>query len=329
MSLKRICYHSVSNANVQLGGARASRATRTRHGRAFVDFCLSQRFPIADIRDIRTEWLKSWIQQLQLAGNGTGTINNKVSSVRSLSQARRSTKIIEIYDKAAIGLEKRSRVGKKSPVTDSVFEKALELALALGEEGFAHMLRLERYLGLRGLEALMSIYALKVYARQAAALLTREEGYIHIQDGTKGGRPRDVAVINKYAAETYQAIIAALKYAECHNGLLLAGKPNSGLKGARQKYHRLAAKCGLIGEFAPHCLRYRYCTDKLIELRDAGYPRSEALAFASSCLGHGPSRGRFVSSVYGRTVVHLMPKSTRLQNIRAAIESLEFISDEL
>jgi hypothetical protein len=54
----------------------------------------------------------------------------------------------------------------------------------------------------------------------------------------------------------------------------------------------------------------------------AGVPRSEALAFASACLGHGASRTRFVSSVYGRSVTHLLPKTTRKQNIEQVMKEL-------
>lgn len=331
MSLKRRCYHTISTANNHLGGARASKAARTRHGEAFVDFCLLKHYPISDIRRIQVEWLKSWIEDLKMSTNCAATIANKVSSVRKLSQPRGCAGAKEngVFSSQEIGLEKRSRIGRKSPITDQLFDIAIESALKLGEEGFAHVLRLERFLGLRGLEALMSTHALKVFASQAKALMTLGSDTVHIRDGTKGGRPRDVAVIKKYARETYEAIIGALHFAKSNNGFLIVGKTSSGLKEARLKYHRLASKVGLTGEFAPHSLRYRYCTDKLIELRDAGYPRGEALAFASLCLGHGPSRGRFVSSVYGKTVTHLLPKSTRLQNINDLIKWLEQFPQDL
>jgi hypothetical protein len=100
------------------------------------------------------------------------------------------------------------------------------------------------------------------------------------------------------------------------------GRFSSGLKSARAKYHRLAIKFGLTGVYSPHSLRYRYCVDKLLELNAAGVPRNEALAFASECLGHGASRTRFVSSVYGRSVTHLLPKTTRKQNIQQAMTGL-------
>ena len=131
-----------------------------------------------------------------------------------------------------------------------------------------------------------------------------------------------MAVIEQYAEQTFQAITEALAFASQTNGFLIVGKAGTGLKGARSKYHRLAAKFGLTGVYAPHSLRYRYCVDKLMELFAAGVPRNEALAFASECLGHGASRTRFVSSVYGRSVTHLLPKTTHKQNIQQVMAEL-------
>jgi hypothetical protein len=207
-------------------------------------------------------------------------------------------------------------------VTDEIFEAAVAPAISAGEIGFVHALKLERYLGLRGTEAMMSTTALKTYAKQAHLIVQSHLSPIHVVDGTKGGRPRDVAVIEQYAQQTFEAINEALAFALKNNGFLVVGNTGSGLKSARAKYHRLAINFGLTGVYSPHSLRYRYCVDKLLELNAAGVPRNEALAFASECLGHGASRTRFVSSVYGRSVTHLLPKTTRKQNIQQAMTEL-------
>lgn len=320
MSVKTVAFHSVSVANNQLGGAYASKAARTRHGRAFLDFCRHNGSPMTDIKHLSVDLLKTWVASLKLRGLSIGTINNYVASVRSLVNARGvNLKVAGLTDSCSIGLETRSRKGTKNPITDELFESAVAQALKLDEIGFLHALKLERYLGLRGTEALMSTEALKMYAKQARLIINQGMSPIHIEDGTKGGRSRDVAVIEKYAIETFNAIIDALNYALKNNGFLIATKSGSGLKGARGKYHRLAAKVGLTGEFSPHSLRYRYCCDKLLEMHAAGVPRNEALAFAAECLGHGPSRIKFVSAVYGKTVIHLLQKTTRKQNIRKVL----------
>jgi Integrase len=323
MSIKSTAYHSISIANNQLGGAYSSKSARTRHGRAFLNFCHQRGTSLVDIKHTTVVLLKDWVTSLKELNLNPGTISNHVASVRSLCEQRGADLDSRgLTNTAGLGVEVRSRKGKKLPITDDVFDEAVAQAISADEIGFALALKLERYLGLRGTEALMSTAALKTYARQAHLLLQNVLSPIHVVDGTKGGRPRDVAVIAQYAQQTFEAITEALAFALKNDGFLIMGKAGSGLKGARAMYHRLAAKFGLVGAYSPHSLRYRYCVDKLLELNAAGVPRSEALAFASECLGHGASRTRFVSMVYGRSVTHLLPKTTRKQNIQQVMAEL-------
>jgi hypothetical protein len=323
MSIKSIAYHSVSVANNQLGGAYTSKSARTRHGREFLDFCHFSGRSLTDIKHTKFDLLKDWVTSLKAANLNSGTINNKVASVRALCEQRGANLVsLGLTDTSGLGVEVRNRKGTKLPVTDEIFEAAVTLAISVDEMGFVHALRLERFLGLRGTEAMMSTTALKTYAKQAHLIVRSNLSPIHIIDGTKGGRPRDVAVIAQYAQQTFEAITEALDFALKNDGFLIVGKTGAGLKGARALYHRLAIKFGLTGVYSPHSLRYRYCVDKLLELNAAGVPRNEALAFASECLGHGASRTRFVSSVYGRSVTHLLPKTSRKQNIQQVMTEL-------
>ena len=267
MSIKSSAYHSISVANNQLGGAYSSKSARTRHGREFLDYCHFNGRSLTDIKQTTFDLLKDWVTSLKAANLKSGTINNKVASIRALCEQRGANlACLGLTDTSGLGVEVRNRKGTKLPVTDEIFEAAV--------------------------------------------------------DGTKGGRPRDVAVIAQYARQTFEAITESLDFALKNDGFLIVSKTGSGLKGARALYHRLAAKFGLTGVYAPHSLRYRYCIDKLLELNVAGVPRNEALAFASECLGHGASRTRFVSSVYGRSVTHMLPKSTRKQNIQQVMAEL-------
>lgn len=323
MSIKSIAFHSISVANNQLGGAYTSKSARTRHGRSFLNFCHYNGQSLTDIKHVTFSLLKDWVASLKDANLRTGTINNHVASVRALCEQRGANLTsLGLTDTTGLGVEVRNRKGTKLPVTDEIFAAAIVQAVAANEIGFVHALKLERFLGLRGTEAMMSTTALKTYAKQAHVIVQRQLSPVHIKDGTKGGRPRDVAVIEQYANETFQTITEALAFALQNNGFLILGKAGTGLKGARSKYHRLAAKFGLTGVYSPHSLRYRYCIDKLLELNAAGLPRNEALAFASECLGHGAARTRFVSSVYGQSVTHLLQKTTRKQNIEQVISEL-------
>lgn len=327
MSIKRASYHTVAVANVQRGGAKKTRSTRTSYGREFVDFCLWNEYPMSDIRFIRAEWVEAWIHQLKEIGLSTATINNKVSCIRALARTRGvDMKAVGLENSRSLGLEKRSRAGTKVPVTDEVFDGAIESAMKMGEVGFACALKLERYLGIRGQEALMSTHSLEKFARQAKQITNREGEKIQIKDGTKGGRPRYVQVIGEYAEETFRAILDALECAKDHRGFLIEGKDGSGLKGARAKYHRLAAKVGLVGKFAPHSLRYRYTADKLMELTKDGVPKNEALAIAAELLGHGPSRITFVRTVYGTAVMSSMPSTTSIQDVENLSEKLRLLA---
>jgi Integrase len=323
MSIKSAAYHSISVANNQLGGAYTSKSARTRHGRSFLNFCHYNGQSLTDIKHTTFELLRDWVTSLKAANLTSGTINNHVASIRALCEQRGvNLESRGLTNTTGLGVEVRNRQGTKLPVTDEIFEAAGALAISAGEIGFVHALKLERYLGLRGTEAMMSTTALKTYAKQAHLIVHSHLSPFHVVDGTKGGRPRDVAVIEQYAQQTFEAINEALAFALKNNGFLVVGNTGSGLKSARAKYHRLAIKFGLTGVYSPHSLRYRYCVDKLLELNAAGVPRNEALAFASECLGHGASRTRFVSSVYGRSVTHLLPKTTRKQNIQQAMTEL-------
>lgn len=124
-------------------------------------------------------------------------------------------------------------------------------------------------------------------------------------------------------------IDAAVEFAGSNGGHLIKGPPGSGLRGARAKYHRIADLCGLKGKFAPHSLRYRYATDKLIELYAAGMPLKEALRVVSASLSHGLGRTTFVRKVYAATVIGSMPATTSKQDIAALLIQLKAMMPKL
>jgi site-specific recombinase XerC len=319
MSRKVQAKHSVVVANNQLGGAKITKVQRKRICKQFIDWCFEENYPLNSLKDATSETVGGYIQYLKQQGVSIGTLHNRLASIRR-AMAALGSKPDEVGITAkALGLPSRDRSGTKVPIPDATLEISIADARAMGEEGFALMLRLERLLGLRGLESLMSVLDLERYAIEARELLSAE---ISITRGTKGGRKRYTDVLHARASETLATIHSALVFARAHGGYLLAGaKP--GLKSARSKYHRLARAVGLTGQYAPHSLRYAYATEKLIELRDAGMNRKEASSQVAKFLGHGITRDRYVSKVYGRTVIATIPTERRKARIDRAISVLE------
>ena len=246
------------------------------------------------------------------------TMHNRVASIRrSISALGKNPEKSGITAKG-VGLEPRNRTGTKEPISDAQLQAAVNKAIELGENGFAIALRLQRLLGYRGLESLMAIIELEKFALEASVISQTD---IAITSGTKGGRPRFTQLIHARADETILVIKEALIYMRQHGFLVSGGK--SGLKTARSKYHFLAAKVGLTGKYSPHSLRYAYAVEKITELRDQGYNRKEALSLVANFLGHGASRSRYISSVYGKTVVHTVPIEKRKARIDRAIQNLD------
>ena len=333
MSRKRQLMHSATVANQESGGANATKMARKRYTTEFIEYCTARRIDLTNPKNITPELLNSYARYLattttERTGNSNGTVQNKMAAIRKLLKKRGiDLEKLGIETNAGLGLGPRRRGGTKMPVTDAIYTVAVNWAITQGEIGLAHCLNLERYLGHRGLEAIMSPSGLLEFAREARQMLGGTLNAIPVLDGTKGGRQRVTMVIAKYASETLTAIAEALSYAEQNNGYLIKGQ-TPGLKSARARYAKIAANAGLVGRYAPHSLRYRYVCDKLEELRDAGLSKAEALVLVSAWIGHGPGRGRWVNMVYGQTVTNTFPKKTRRQTQRSALEQIKALIEQ-
>ena len=328
MSIRRVAYHSVAIANNILGGAKATKSARTRHAREFIDFCLKQGTPISDLRAATKKSLLGFAEHMQKR-NSLATVQNKLASIRALMAARDvDLRQLGIDSNSSLGVGQRSRKGVKEPIPDEILDKCLEELLKQGETGMYHALRLERFLGLRGLEAVMSTSALMKFAKEARDMADGSISEIDIFDGTKGGRPRQTTVILEFAHLTLEAIAGALEFATENRGYLI-WSDSGGLKGARSLYHRIARRVGLVGKFAPHSLRYRYVVDKLTELHQLGVPAGEAERLAAGWLGHGSGRGRWVRMVYGQSIAAKSPRVPRRKAQDSALASVRRLMDDL
>ena len=322
MSRKNIAKHSLVLANSKLGGARITKIQRKRICMNFLQWCFSNDLPFNSFAAVTKEMVVAYIDYLRDNGIRVSTLHNRLASIRrSMSALGKNPDDAGISAKT-VGLESRNRTGTKEPISDALLEAAINKATDLGEHGFAIVLRLQRLLGYRGLESLMSISELEAYALEANLIV---QANIPITNGTKGGRPRFTQLIYARSAETISVIQEALIHMRQHGFLVAGGK--SGLKTARSKYHFLATKVGLTGKYSPHSLRYAYAVEKITELRDQGFNRKEALSLVANFLGHGSSRSRYISSVYGRTVVHTVHIEKRKSRIDRAINNLKNLGD--
>ncbi len=355
MSLKSQAKRSIAAANHHLAGARSTQVQRRRACLGFIEWCCQNGTPLISIRQATLELVKAYLTYRGLPAYGqpfiaqfaadfharfgrkplsTASLHNLLGSLRRAMSALKSDPDGLGITAENLGLPSKSRLGTKLPVTDEVFFRAVEIAKADGEFGYAIMLKIERYFGHRAQESLMSSKELHKYAMELAYLvrlagsdLASPDGCVLPQlpviDGTKTGNPRHTVSIAKYLKESLETVAEAMRYLQFHP-FLVEGH-SKGLKSARQKMQTLARKCGLTGRYSPHSLRYRYAVDKLTEMRDAGVSRAEALELCSQFLGHGPCRGRYVSMVYGRTIVSSFPRTRRRRDFKAAAREIENI----
>jgi hypothetical protein len=326
MSRKSQTARSLWCANNALSGAKSTQAFRKAEGRRFINWAFDNGYPISTLAETTPVMVKAYLADPMpvapeegTAGlddelnsgrsNSTGTKHNKLATLRRCMAALGADPDALGITAKALDLEPRSRQGTKLPIPDELFFAALRQAEDLGEKGFVLALQLERFLGMRGLEALMSGRVLKQYYKEAQACFNEDlTPEFRLVDGTKGGRPRIIRAVERFARESMIAISDAVAFAAVNGGYLING-PSTGLKSARANYHRIAQQVGLVGLYSPHSLRYAYAIDKIKEMLAAGFSRNDALRATAALLGHGPSRARYVSQVYGRTIVHTLPKS--------------------
>lgn len=325
MSRKTEANHSVVVASNKIGGARKTKEQREVICKNFIAWCFANGYLFNSMKEVDLVMLQNYFASLQAEGITTATQHNRLSAIQKTMKMLRREKVLTGISAKTVGLEPRDRSGTKLPIPDEIFQIVLDRAenLAKPEPGFVIALKLQRLLGHRGLESLMCVSDLEQYALDAFDCLNIPTA-VPVKRGTKGGRKRVTTIIQIKALETMKVIRDALEYMRKNSGYLIVCG-SGGIKSAMSKYHRLAKKVGLVGKYAPHSLRYAYCVDKLIELRDDGCNRKEATSWVANFLGHGDGRGRYVSMVYGKTVVHTLPVEKRKSRLDRAIENIDHL----
>ncbi len=274
-------------------GSHLTRETREKHLSKFAEQCWKAGYQVNSVEQIKDKHVRGYVEARLADGASKRTVQNELANIRkALRGAGRGQYAdgAEISNKA-LGISGASRIGTKTAMPDADLAQFKDAAARL-EPGVAACLALQRELGLREKEAIMSVASLKAWARQIAV-----SGAVNVLHGTKGGRSRQTPVIDPERAA--KAVSEAIALAKAQGGRLI---PRDDLETAIERYSYVCRRVGMTGELASHSLRYAYAQDQLVKLLREGVPQKEARAAVSMYLGHGDGRGRWVAMVYARGV---------------------------
>lgn len=179
-----------------------------------------------------------------------------------------------------------SRLGLKSAMNHEIFAIAREKL----PPDIRALTDLQLALGMRRKESVMSMPSLAEWERKMTALADRPGVFLPVTDGTKGHRPRHVFVPVANFARLRLAIAAA-KAAPIHIA-------DRSLEQSLTRYSNAMRRAGLTGENSGHGLRRGFAQDQFRLYRDSSLDEKTTLMRLSEDLGHGDSRGRWVSNNY-------------------------------
>jgi integrase len=278
------------------GGAHLTREARERTASLFASSMIEAGYThLVGPEDVAGKHLKAYVSLRKANGVGSRTLQNELSHLRSALRAAGRSAVADAPEQSneALGISGGVRIGRKTAMPDADRESVVRRADELNRPGLGCLIDLERYLGLRGNEAIHA--RIDTLKRWRSELL--RDGRISVIEGTKGGRRREVKIFG--IEHALSAIDRAIAEAETSGGFLVLradGSPAGGLKHARSIYHSWAFRSGI----QPHAARYAFAQDQMAGYINSGYSAREALIAVSHDLGHGDGRGRWVKSVYMR-----------------------------
>jgi hypothetical protein len=296
MSQKTQFAASINRALSHLGGAHLTHQSREGTAVRFVEKMASAGVThLRAVEDISGKQLRMYIALRKDDGVSVRTLQNEMSHLRAALRdaGRNAVATAPELSNASLGIAGGSRLGTKEAITAEKLQAAKEKAIALGRDGIAQVIHLQRTFGLRENEAICA---------RADTLLRWElevsrSGSIRVLEGTKGGRDRDVRIFDRVAA--LGAISSARAIADRQGGFLVQradGDSAGELNNARGIYAAWAAR----NDLETHSLRYAFAQEQYRRYRAAAFSNREALVALSRDLGHGDGRGRWVKMVYLR-----------------------------
>lgn len=275
-------------------GGYATIADRQRVGRYFLDHLKNSGIKLRSVDSLKVRYVENYITFRKAQKISHRTLQNEMSVLRGIFSAAGKHRLAdpnnERLSNKALGISGVNRDGTKTALTREEFSKAFS-EVEQQDRGVAATMRLAFVFGLRTKEAVEACKSLSTWKR---AVVNGDKS-VRVVFGTKGGRPRDTTIIDR--DEALRAIIYAEKSASERNGKLI-DKP--GIHQAINRYRYFVRKAGLIGEKAPHSMRYNFARELSIFHKAQGFNEKEVMAMISMDLGHGDGRGRYIRQVYYR-----------------------------
>lgn len=275
-----------------VSGGYATKADRMRIAKYFLNYLRDKGIKLRHSDSIKTRHFSGYLLSRKEQGISQRTICNERAALRgvfgSLGKQALADPDNPLLSNKTLGLESSSRDGTKIPLSAEEFRKAFA-EIELKDRGVAATMQLAYVLGLRTKEAVESCKSITTWKR---ALETGQNS-VRVVFGTKGGRPRDTIIIDRVALK--HAINYAEKVMGKNNGKLI-DKPDVRKAIDRYRYH--VRRVGLVGEKAPHSMRYHFSQQAKQFYEGKGFSEKEIYAQVSMDLGHGDGRGRYVKQVY-------------------------------
>ncbi len=246
---------------------------------------------IRDIAHLKSRHVESYIQQRYEDGIGKRTLQNEMSAIRVMLReaGRAEFADSERLSNKALEINNASRDGTHRAMPDDKYQEVFN-KLGSIDAGVQACAALERWLGLRGEEAVQANKSLADWQKQLS-----QGDTVRVIYGTKGGRSRDTRPVDIEKAR--EAVNNALALARTQGGRLV-DRPD--LQSAQERHSYAMRAAGAVGEYSPHSLRYAFACDSIERYERQGFSHKDALAMTSMDLGHGDGRGRYIEQVYSR-----------------------------
>ena len=254
--------------------SHSSRATMADRWQVFCTYAKTE-LHISDMRRITTEHLQKYADHLlnRLADDeiSPATAQNRLSAVNRIMEISRGDRAVRLDPVRGAGLPQRSGIA----LTDHAMSAADHEKIVVSvPPRLAAQLGLQRELGLRFEESCKA---------SPLVLLAQAEtrGSVRIEDGTKGGRPREVPI-------TSEAQIAALRQAAAIQGSHRSMIP------ADLSYSQYREQC-YQQQIRFHSERHHYAQQRYETLAGAACP-------VAAGVSHGAAHHAHLAAVLGVSV---------------------------